>query len=537
MENFITRIKKSINESNIKKTKQLLKELKSLSFETKLEVLQIFALAPDIIALNLMPVLMQKEYIDEEIYDRVVHLLTDRAHLNFHFILILYNTSDKEIISQMIPLMKHILSKETDFEILRETIKTAGRQRFETLADDIAEFIFYDETKLKAEAVKALERIGSDDAYENLLKAAKSSKCDQDILDSIEVLKNKKEKTQTIRKKEATTQHSDDLSNDIANLNNNLESNDIRIRYDNFSKLADLGSGISQVLIKNLESENHDIIINTLNLISRTIPKPLIPELFNLLRNKNLDKKIKFAVYTALDAFPELESTASAIVGIIDPLVHIRTAAIKVLDKNPTDFVIAEIKEKIESGTGLGKKIGESILDAHANNLIIQLLVSDAFSYILSNYLEKKAPLQVLETHIQIQKQRNLHASAKKYEKILKKKQKKERPCFIIISNSQIRTYLYTKILFAAGYDSKTFRNSQTAFESIMTDKPFAVICDLFLNDMIGLDLLKEIRDIHPEEELPIIFSTLQNDFLDQDKNIIAFPPNTNQIQYCFKHL
>ena len=182
MKDYITRIKKSVNNSDIKKTKQLLKALKDLSFETKLEVLQIFALAPDLIALNLLPLLTQDKYVDEyidgEIYDRVIQLIIDRAHLNFHFSLVLYNTCNRDIILQILPLMQHILSKETDFEILKETIKTAGREELEDLVEDIAEFIFYDESKLKTEAVKALEKIGSNSAYKKLVKAADSSKCD-----------------------------------------------------------------------------------------------------------------------------------------------------------------------------------------------------------------------------------------------------------------------------------------------------------------------------------------------------------------------
>ncbi|MCK5098441.1 MAG: HEAT repeat domain-containing protein, partial [Desulfobacteraceae bacterium] len=219
MADFITQIQNSIAKSDIEKTKQLLKKLKSLSLETKLEVLQIFALAPDIIALNLMPILTQDEYIDEEIHDRVIQLLTDRAHLNFHFSLILYNTCDEDMLLQIVPLMKHILSKGTDFEILRETIKIAGRQRIKTLVDDIAEFIFYDESKLKTEAVKALERIGSEPAYKNLLKAADSSKCDQDILDSLEVLKNRKREEPKTENKEKPIKK--DLSNNISKLNDN----------------------------------------------------------------------------------------------------------------------------------------------------------------------------------------------------------------------------------------------------------------------------------------------------------------------------
>ncbi|MCP3954543.1 MAG: response regulator, partial [Desulfobacterales bacterium] len=239
----------------------------------------------------------------------------------------------------------------------------------------------------------------------------------------------------------------------------------------------------------------------------------------------------------ALAAFPELKSVAAAIDGINSPLMDVRIAAVKLLDKNPTDLVIAALNEKIESGAEPGKKLGESILDAHANNLIAQLMVSDAFSYISSNYLEKKASFSVLENYIKIQKKRKLAASARKYDAILKKKQKKETLCFAILSNSQIRINIYTKILFSAGYSSKAFLHSQAAFESLMADKPFAVICDLFLNDMTGIDFLREIREFYSEQDLPVIFSTLQNDLINQKKNIVEFPPNIKQIHDCFKQL
>ncbi len=536
MPDYIARIKKSINKSDIKKTKQLLRQLKGLPLETKLEVLQLFALAPDITALNLLPLLTQDEYRDEEIYDRVIQLLIDRAHLNFHFSLILYNTCDKELILQITPLMKHILSKESDFEILKETIKTAGRQGVEILVDDIAEFIFYDESILKAEAVKALERIGSSSAYDNLLKAAESSKCDQDILDSLEVLKNRKRKKEPEKQKKKTAKKKLS-SNNISAWNSDLKSKDIKTRFNGFTKLAEAGFEAHEIFAQNLKSKNHDLVVNTLNLISRTIPKDLIQEVLSLIENKKTSQDIKFAAYLTLGAFPELESTASAIAGIFDSSIYVRTAAIKVLDKNPTDLVIAEIKDKIESGTKAGKELGEGILDAHANNIIVQLMVSDAFLYILSNYLEKQAPLQVIENYIEFQKNRKLHSSAKKYEKILIKERKKEKPYFTIISNCKIRTRIYTKVLSAAGYFTKTFLNSQSAFESLMTDKPFAVICNLFLNDMTGFDLSREIRQLHTEEELPLIFSTFQKDFINPDENIIAFPPTPKQFHHCLKQL
>lgn len=534
MIDYIFQIKESITKSNIKATIQLLKKLKKQTFETKLEVLQIIALAPDIIALDLLPTLTQEEYIDEEIYDRVIQLLIDRAHLNFHFALILYNTHNQDTIFQIAPLMRHILSKETDFEILLSTIKTAGKQKVETLVNDIAEFIFYGESKLKAEAVKALEKIGSNLSYDNLLKAADSSKCDQDILDSLAVLKNQRKKEKPEKKKEKH-QTKNNLSNDISGWNENLKSKDIETRFTGFTELADIGSDAIEIFSENLKSENHDLIINTLSLIARTIPKAIIPEVFSLLEIKKINPDIEFAAYVALGAFPGLDSAASAINGINSTSMHVRAAVIKILDKNPTDLVLAAIKERIESSGEPGKKLGESILDAHANNLIVQLKASDAFSYIASNYVEKNASFLVLENYIKIQKKRKLIASAKKCEKILEKKQRDNNLCFTILSNSQIRINIYTKILFAAGYSSRTFLDPQAAFEFLMDDTPFAVICDLFLNDMTGLNFLKEIRELFPAKELPVIFSTLQKDLINQDENIISFPPSTSQIQSCLK--
>lgn len=540
MKDYITRIKKSVNNSDIKKAKQLLKALKDLSFETKLEVLQIFALAPDLIALNLLPLLTQDKYVDEyidgEIYDRVIQLIIDRAHLNFHFSLILYNTCNRDIILQILPLMRHILSKETDFEILKETIKTAGRERLEDLVEDIAEFIFYDESKLKTEAVKALEKIGSNLAYKKLVKAADSSKCDQDILDSIEVLKNHKKENQPENEK-SRSQAKGNLTNNLIIWNDNLKSKNVATRFSGFTKLAATGFDAIEILNENLKSENHDLIINTLNLITRIMPTTLIPEVFSLLENKNIDRKIRFAAYETLGAFPRLESAASLINGINSSSMTVRTAAVKVLDKHSTDFVMAEIKEKIESGTESGRNLGENILDVQANTLINQLMISDAFSYISSNYLEKKASFQVLENYINIQKKRKLSSSSKKYKKILKKKQKKERLCFVIISDSPIRINIYTKILFSAGYTSKAFYTAQQAFESLMAEKPFAVLCDFFLHDMTGMDLIREIRGVHTKKELPIILSTLQKDFLNPENNIIAFPPDINQIYHCVERL
>jgi CheY-like chemotaxis protein len=79
----------------------------------------------------------------------------------------------------------------------------------------------------------------------------------------------------------------------------------------------------------------------------------------------------------------------------------------------------------------------------------------------------------------------------------------------------------------------------------MVSQKPSAIICDLFLNDMTGMDFAGEIRGIYSKEEVPIIISTLQKSL---DKPLLQkeldrtgvnalweFPPKPNQIKSWIK--
>ena len=101
------------------------------------------ALAANKTAFELWSVLSSKERKDPDIYDRLIQLITNQAHINFRFALILLNTADREIITDAVPLLKHILSNETEKDLLNKIIRPTGKLQMETLTDNIAEFISY----------------------------------------------------------------------------------------------------------------------------------------------------------------------------------------------------------------------------------------------------------------------------------------------------------------------------------------------------------------------------------------------------------
>ncbi|NOX34398.1 MAG: hypothetical protein GXP56_11805 [Deltaproteobacteria bacterium] len=516
MDDYIPSLKKSIKIEKIGQAKKLLGQIHSRPATEKQEVIQILALAPDKAASELLSFLTNKDHKDPDIYDRLIHLITDRAHLNFNFALILFKNADIKTIMHAAPLFRHILSNETDRELLNKIIRTAGKIKLETLTDDIAEFIFYDDIDLKTEAVKALERMGTARACEKLEQASMTEKCDQDILDALQVLKAKDSFKKSLPVEKAETAGEFKIGLEL------LASPDIEKRFKAFITFSEKGSKVSSGILKYLKSLNHeqdhDLMINVLHLVSRTLPVEAVNDLFAIINKKKIDNTIKFAVYIALEAFPELESAASFVHGLSEPAMFVRLAAIKALDKNLSDFVCAEIKNRIESGTKKGETLAETILDARAANIIEYLMISDTFYYMASNYLARKAPIPVLNTFIEILEKRKLKSTTKKYMDLRKKKTARKNDPFIVISSSEAILNIYSKLIYSSGFYCLTFQRSQDAFEAIVSQKPCAVICDLFLNDMTGMTLAREARGLYSKEDVPIIISSLQKNF---DKKLL----------------
>jgi CheY-like chemotaxis protein/HEAT repeat protein len=546
MGDYLSQMKKSLKTAKMGQLKTLLGDLSSQHIQLKLEVLELLALTSDKTALEVLSFLTSKKYKDPDIHDRLIQLITDRAHLNFAFALILMENADITVIEQSTPLFRHILSNETDKDLLGKILKAAGKRQIDLLTDDIAEFIFYDDLTLKSESITALERIGSKNALEKLVQASQTEKCDQDILDAIQVLSSRKEPAAT----ETTPPAPDKIPaprepEHILPELNALQSDDFQKRFDAFTSLSQEEPKTAARLLRQTEEGDHDLTLNLLRLVKRTIPFSATIRIFDILNQKETENMIKFAAYSALESYPELKSAASVVQGLSESALFVRMAAIRVLDKNLSDFVFAEIKNKIESGTKKGEALAENILDAQAENIIEQLMISDTFSYIASNYLSKRSPLCSLDTFIDILKRRNLQATAKKYNAIREQRSGRHERELIVISSCEAVLSTYNKLICGCGFHAHLFDNPQDAFETILAQRPDAIICDLFLNDITGLDFAAEIRDLYTADDVPVIVSTLQQG-LDVKKLETAmkkvgvngwchFPAKPNQIKSWIK--
>ena len=540
MSNYLSNLKNSIKAGKVGNARAMLSEIGNRDPSEKLEVLQAIALSADKTALELLFFITDEEHRDPDIHDRLIQLVVDRAHLNYRFVRVLFKNADRSVLIHATPLLKHILKKETDKDLLSSVIRSIGKLKIQGMIDELAEFIFYDDLKLKADAVNALERIGTPSALEKLELAAKTEKCDQDILDAIQVLTADLETSSPVAPPVSKPRETDSHT-DLGN----LTSSSVEERFGALVGFSEKKIDLARALSEDHTSDDYDLMINLLRLVSRTIPLDAVPALFDIIGQKKIDPNIKFLAYDALASYPELESAASVIQGLSESAMYVRLAAVKALNKNLSDFVGADIKNRIESGTKKGEALAQTILDADARNLIEYLMISDTFSYMASNYLSKSAPIYSLDTFIKILQSRNLKSTARKYIDIKTSRQKDVQDPFIVISASEAILNVYSKLIFSCGFSCQSFRQPQEAFEAIVFQKPRAVICDLFLNDLTGMDLTREVRDLYPKNEVPVIISSLQRN-LDPDQlksdlddaqatTLCEFPPKTSQIKAWVK--
>ncbi|MEE4363712.1 MAG: HEAT repeat domain-containing protein [Desulfotignum sp.] len=429
-------------------------------------------------------------------------------------------------------MLRHLLIRQTDETLLAGILHTIGKFRRKDMVTDVAEFLFYDNALLKTQAVRALEKIGTPNALRCLEQAAKTDKCDQDILDAIAGLTaiiygSLAPAPAPAPDPDRQPQKKPEYKKNLARLG----SRHLEKCCQAFAYFLNHSSQAAAALNQNLDSHNHDLLIRLLHLVSITTPQGAARNILDLVSRNRIGSHLKFAAYDALQAFSGRGTAVAALKGVTDTSSHVRMAAAATLQKNCSDPIISQVRSIVESGTKTGETLVQAILDVRAAKLISALINTDTFFYAASNHLEKTACAPVLETFIHVLENRNRWSSARKYRQILDIKACEPRKTIVVTSLSQTCLDVYTKLIWAAGFRALPFNSSQDAFEAIVSHKPDAVVCDLFLRNISGFDFSREIRELYAKNDLPVIISALHKNL---DTHLLADAMNQSGVTGFF---
>ena len=84
----------------------------------------------------------------------------------------------------------------------------------------------------------------------------------------------------------------------------------------------------------------------------------------------------------------------------------------------------------------------------------------------------------------------------------------------LIIDGNENITLMLKKYFEAEGYNALISHTGSLAFKIANLEKPEAVLSEVFLPDMDGIELCKRIRDISVIPDVPYVFLSSVNDFL-----------------------
>ncbi|MCG8568044.1 MAG: hypothetical protein MI747_23500 [Desulfobacterales bacterium] len=502
---FLSELSQLIRQGQVDPARSLLAQFPPRPAAEKAQVIELLALAEDAVALPLLDHLLGGSVMEPEIQERLFQLTTDRAHLNFAFAQLLMDHGTRDQLNTILPLFKHILTREKDPRRLADLLKGLGKHRLDDLSATMAEFLFYDDPRLKAEAVRALERTAGPNALDCLIQVSKTEKSDADVLDAIEIIQNQLDTSGAIPEKLTASPRGHDP---LRGMLDQLTRPDVQARHRAFDHFSTHPEDLEKTLSQRLRDHIKPGQLILLEAAGRCSCPGAFNDLLTLVSDATTPPAIRFAAHTALGHLPELESSALIIQDVTHSALAVRTAALMALDKNLSDFTLAEIRSRVESGTRPAQTLAQCIVDSRCRNLIHDLMVSDPFVYAASNHLEN-APIPALETFIQVLEARKMKSTLNKYRQLLEKRQgETQKPWVALLGTSQPYLRVMERQVQAAGFQALAFTHCQEAFEALVSEKPAGVISDLFLDEMTATDMAREIREIYPPAQLPVMISS-----------------------------
>ncbi len=534
---FVNGIKTAINQSDRKTVIEHLSSFSNANDATINSCLFEISTATENDAFFMLSYLIEIKTLKKELKTSITDLILDKARLNSHFIIPFIEHADAKQHIKAVPLFANILVNETDTHVLFEVIKTIGNTKEQSCIDVIAEFIFFDNDELKTVAVEALEKIGGPSVIKRLEFANTTSKSDQQIIDTLDRLQKSISldniedslisASQFASRNDTLKCLSDD--SDIVQLLTMLNSASPHDRHTAIDLLIETGVKAIPAVAENIDMKNSDSIINGLDILGNIKNKASHPPVLKILSSNNEDPNVRFAAYEAISKLPPTDSNILLINGIEDPSEQVRIAAATAINKNMSKILIAGLTSKIET---FGKKskqklIISAILDSCADNIFSNLLGSDTFVFIASEYLTK-AHSSSYDFFISLLNKRGTKTLARTITENRNIKKSDKALNIYVVDDSEIMLKYYIKYFHIMGDNPSIYTDPEDAISAIEETKPDIITSDLNMLSMNGLQFTTLIRKKYNSCELPVIIITTQTDFVESSDSTGSIMPDEN---------
>ncbi|SDN88731.1 HEAT repeat-containing protein [Desulfonauticus submarinus] len=398
-----------------------------------------------------------------------------------------------------VPYLTEILTSTNEEDILEATILALGQIGDPQATTPVSEFLYSNNRTLMLAAIKALGQIGSPTAIKRLSeKMGQDPNIDLLILDIFGKIQ-------------------DSLS--LTKLNETLSSHYAHLRNYAKNKLVKIGSKVVPFLIENLNYDDPDLLIHTLNVLGEIGDPAAVMPIRKLLNSHPQNSNVRFAAYEALGMLPIDKGAYTLAAGLMDEDEQVRVAAASAIEKNLNPVLVAGIRNMVKEKNKETFNLVKAVITAQAKDLFLNLLAEDSFKEVALDYLKTKTPEDVRNFYFELLRK---YGYAELIDKPKSKKKEPKKKIAVAVDDSKMILSLYKSNLFELGFEPVLFANPKEAVEWLKKNKPVIVFTDLNMPQMTGIQLTAETRKIYSKKQLPIIMVTTQNEATDNEAALEA---------------
>ena len=511
---IITELRNNIQERDLIKARFVLGYLEELDWSAQQEAVKAVFESPDDFALPLLFLLAEKYPAILNKMTRIRQGLLERVRANPQALTALLESTGNPRIRVMVinlaveaslteasPMIRHILISESDESVLEAAIAASGHLADEKAVPDLSDYLYAENPELISAALEALGRIGSPEAIRRL-----SGKLGGNLVLDLRIIHyfSKADNDEGFRA-----------------LCSVLAADRAYLRVAAKKKLFDAGDRSLPFLQENLELDNPDLLIHTLNVLGDIGDAAAIGPVRSLINRQPDDANVRFAAYEALGQFALGGKAYVLAPGLADPVENVRSAAAMAIDRNFNAALAKGVRNMIEPGNEESAAIAATIIDAQCDNIFAVMIGVDFFRSVALNHLARQAHPDVRKHYLEFMSGRGYSELA---EEIIARvtEETSERTRVMAVDDSKAILRIIKGMLHKLGYEPHVFEFPAEALEEIDRIRPAFLFTDLNMPNITGVELTRRVRQKFGPDQLPIIMVTTQQDQADADAALAA---------------
>lgn len=382
-----------------------------------------------------------------------------------------------------------VLNQDRDPAVLGAALEALGEVGGDGAVESISEYLYTTDDDLFAAAARALARIGSAQAVEQL------------------------------RRRMGIHQHLDEIivgilwevqtPESLKAINSVLAAGHAAVRGAARQALRMTGAKVIPLLLENLNLPDDDVKVHSLELLGDIGDDSAYRYIRHLLSRQPDSANVRFAAYEALGKLPMQGRGFALAAGLEDPVESVRVAAAAAIEKNLDSALVAGMKNLIDGGEDSSRSVAKAVCEARAAKSAVALSdASGVFKEHFFAYMKAAAHPDTRAFFIDDFKRggRGELAEAAGVEALAEKTRKQ----VFAVDDSQMILRIYKSALHQLGFEPVTFESPLAAVEAIITRRPVAVFTDLNMPEITGVDLIRRVREHVAKDMLPIVMVTTQ---------------------------